>query len=180
VGKNTCHVVGRRGQHWWDAACLRQHAPSLVVADDRPGAPAGHFFWAVDRGQVGQFLHGYRSAWLPASLLQPEQQPHLADALFASTRHWVMSRHFNKGVAGAPAEEVAAARDTAMHPAVLDACALAISAGSGPPAFPNIPDHTPDLAVARRNASAIGQAMDALQKVVPEAGSYVAESNFFQ
>src|SRR5215813_643904 len=79
--------------------------PGLVVADDRPGAPEGNFFWASDGGQVGQFLHGYRSAWLPASLLQPEQQPHLADALFASTRHWGMSLHFNKGLAGAPAEE---------------------------------------------------------------------------
>ena len=111
----------------------------------RPGAPAGNIFWASDRGQVGQFLHGYRSTWLPVSLLQPEQQQHLVNALFASTRHWRMSLHFNKGLAGAPAEDVAAAQDTAMHPAVLDAFALAISAGYGPPAFPNIPGHAPDL-----------------------------------
>ena len=177
--ENTIQIVSVPARHLWDAAFLRQHAPSLVVADDRPGALAGHFFWAVDRGQVGQFLHGYRSAWLSASLLQPEQQPHLADALFASTRHWGMSLHFNKGLAGAPAEDVAAAQDTATHPAVLEAFALAISAGSDPPAFPSIPGHAPDLAVARRNAGAIGQAMDALLKVVPEAGSYVAESDFF-
>jgi FAD/FMN-containing dehydrogenase len=128
---------------------------------------------------VGQFLHGYRSAWLPALLLQPEQQPYLADALFASTRHWAMSLHFNKGLAGAPAEDVAAAKDTAMHPAVLDAFALAISAGNGPPAFLNIPGHAPDLHAARRNANAIGKAMDEILKMVPEAASYVAESDFF-
>jgi len=177
--ENAIQIVSVLARHLWDAAFLRQYAPSLVVADDRPGAPEGHFFWASNRGEVGQFLHGYRSAWLPASLLQPEQQPHLADALFASTRHWGMSLHFNKGLAGAPAEEVAAAQDTATNPAVLDAFALAISAGSGPPAFPNIPGHAPDLAVARRNASAISKAMDAMLQVVPEAGSYVAESDFF-
>jgi FAD/FMN-containing dehydrogenase len=177
--ENAVRIASMPARHFWDAAYLRQHASSLVVADDRPGAPEGHFFWAGDRGQVGQFLHGYRSAWLPASLLQPEQQPHLADALFASTRHWVMSLHFNKGLAGAPAEEVSAAKDTAMHPAVLEAFALAISAGNGPPALPNIPGHAPDLHVARRNASAIGKAMDAMLQVVPDAGSYVSESDFF-
>ena len=128
---------------------------------------------------MGQFLHGYRSVWLPATLLLPEQQPHLTDALFASTRHWAISLHFNKGLAGAPAEDVAAAQDTAMHPTVLDAFALAISAGNGPPAFPNLPGHAPDLRAARQHASAIGQAMDALLQVVPEAGSYVAEGDFF-
>jgi FAD/FMN-containing dehydrogenase len=177
--ENAVRIASAPARHFWDAAYLRQHYPSVVVADDRPGAPEGHFFWAGDRGQVGQFLHGYRSAWLPASLLQPEQQPHLADALFASTRHWEMSLHFNKGLAGAPAEDVAAAQDTAMHPAVLDAFALAISAGNGPPAFPHIPGYAPDLHVARRNASAISKAMDAMLEVVPDAGSYVAESDFF-
>jgi len=90
-----------------------------------------------------------------------------------------MSLHFNKGLAGATAEDVAAAKDTAMHPAVLDAFALAISAGSGPPAFPNIPGHEPDLHVARHNASAISKAIDAMLQVVPDAGSYVSESDFF-
>jgi hypothetical protein len=90
------------------------------VADDRPGAPAGHFWWSGDRDQVGQFLHGYRSAWLPASLLAPEWQDALADALCAGSRHWHISLHFNKGLAGAPADVLAAAKDTAMHPVVLE------------------------------------------------------------
>ena len=36
---------------------------------------------------------------------------------------------FKKGLAGAPPEEIAAARDTATNPAVLTAFALAIIAG---------------------------------------------------
>jgi hypothetical protein len=136
--------------------------------------------WAGDLGQVGQVLHGYKSAWLPASLLNSDQQQRLVEALFASSRHWSVSLHFNKGLAGAPAEEVAAARDTATNPAVLDAFALAIIATGGPPAFPGIPGHEPDIAVARRHAREIGQAMDELLKVVTKTGSYVSESDFFE
>jgi hypothetical protein len=58
-------------------------------------------WWAGNQGEVGVFWHGYESIWLPASLLEKEQQKQLADALFASSRHWRVSLHFNKGLAGA-------------------------------------------------------------------------------
>ena len=115
-----------------------------------PAPRESNFYWAGDGGQVGQVLYAYRSAWLPVSLLQATQRPRLVEAMFESTRHWGFSLHFNKGLAGAPAEEIAAASDTAMNPAVLDAFALAICAGGGPPAFPGIKGHEPD--VQRRSA----------------------------
>jgi FAD/FMN-containing dehydrogenase len=102
------------------------------------------------------------------------------DALFAASRHWSVEVHFQKGLAGAPTETLAATRDTPMHPAVLDAFALAIIAGEGPPAFVGLKGHEPNLAVARRNAKAIETATAALKAVVPNAGAYVAESSFFQ
>jgi FAD/FMN-containing dehydrogenase len=173
-------VAALPARHLWDARFLRQNAPQLIVADDRPHAPESNFSWAGDRREAGQFLHGYRSAWLPASLLEKERQSALVDALFAGSRHWGISLHFNKGLAGAPAEELAAARDTAMNPVVLDAFALAIIAGNSPAVFPGIPGHEPDEAAARRNAAAINRAMDELSKVVPRPGSYVAESDFFE
>src|SRR5262249_56042724 len=101
-------IVDLPARHFWDAQYLKQNYPQLILADDRPGAPAGNFLWTGDAGQVGQFIHGYRSAWLPASLLKEDRQSRLADALFAGSRHWGMSLHFNKGLAGAPAEERAA------------------------------------------------------------------------
>ncbi len=171
-GRAGSTVLGRR--------VSPENVPGLVVADDRPGAPAGNVFWAANQGEVGQFLHGYRSAWLPAALLETDQQPRLAEALFAGTRHWGVAWHFNKGLAGAPADAIAAARDTAMNPAVLDAFALAISASAGPPAFPGIPGPEPDLAAARRQGQEVGRAMDELLRVAPGAGSYVAESDFFE
>ena len=100
-------IVDLPARHFWDAKFLKQNAPEFIVVDDRPGAPEGNFFWAGDRGEVGQFLHGYRSAWLPASLLESDQQSALVDALFAGSRHWGISLHFNKGLAGAAANDLA-------------------------------------------------------------------------
>jgi FAD/FMN-containing dehydrogenase len=152
----------------------------FMSTDDRPGAPPGNVFWSGDRGQAGQVLHGYQSAWLPVALLQRERRQGFCDALFAATRHWSVSLHLNKGLAGAPADVVAAARDTAMNPAVLDAFALAICGAQEPPAYPGVAGHEPDAALARQRVQAIQRAMDELRKLVPNAGSYLAESNFFE
>jgi len=50
-------------------------------------------FWAGNLEEAGQVLHGYQSAWVPASLLQKDQQKNLADALFAAAQHWRVSLH---------------------------------------------------------------------------------------
>jgi hypothetical protein len=176
IGSSCCW--GRYSEHFWDPDYLRK-VPGLVLQDDRPGAPLGNIFYVGDSGQVGFFVHGYKSAWLPASLLREAERQKLADAVFAASRHWPVSFHFNKGLAGAPIEEIEAARNTAMNPAVLDAFALVIIAGHEPAAFPGIPGHEPDLASARANAQAIGRAFDALLTVAPGAGTYVSESDFF-
>jgi FAD/FMN-containing dehydrogenase len=172
--------VDIQARHFWDAKYLKKNHPEFVVADDRPGAPEGNTFWIGDHGQVGFVLHGYRSAWLPASLLKKEQQGNLADALFASSRHWGVSLHFNKGLAGASPEDLASARDTATNPAVLDAFALAIIATGEPPAFPGIPGHEPDQKAARQHTRDINKAMEELLKVVTNPGSYVSESDYFE
>jgi FAD/FMN-containing dehydrogenase len=171
-------IAALPARHLWNAAFLEQHAPHLVAADDRPGASERDFVWAGDRDEAGQFLHGYRSTWLPATLLEGERQRSLVDALFAASRHWSVALHFNKGLAGAPADELTAARDTAMNPVVLDAFALAIIAGKSQPA--GRPDPRPDVAAARQDALAINRAMRVLSGVVTQPGSYVSESDFFE
>jgi len=67
-----------------------------------------------------------------------------------------------------------------MNPAVLDVFALSIIAGGRSATYPGIAGHEPDLEVARENASKIDKSMDELRKVVPDAGSYLSESNFFE
>jgi FAD/FMN-containing dehydrogenase len=163
----------------WEPTMLKRIL-GFIGTDDRPGAPNTNVFWPGDQGQAGQVLHGYESAWLPASLLRNEQRQAFSDSLYAATRHWSVSLHFNKGLAGAPAEAVAAAKDTAMNPAVLDAFALVICGAEGPPAYPGVIGHEPDVLIARQRRQAIGLAMDELRKLVPNAGSYVSESNFFE
>ena len=145
-------IMAVPARSFWDPGSLKK-LPEIVLADDRPGAPEANVFWASNLEEAGQVLHGYQSAWVPAALLKMERQEELGDALFAAAQHWGVSLHFNKGLAGAPAEAVDAARNTAMNPAVLDAFALIISAAEGPPAYSGIPGHQPDLSTARKHAN---------------------------
>jgi FAD/FMN-containing dehydrogenase len=172
-------IIDIPARHLWDPEFLRRNAPSAIIADDRAGAPASNVFWSGNLGEAGQFLHGYESVWLPAALLRPNSQKRLVDALFEASRVWRVSLHFNKGLAGAPAEARAAARDTATNPAMIDAFALVIIAGGGPPAFPGIRGHEPDLDAARKDARRIADAMRTLRSAVPAGGSYVSEAGFF-
>jgi FAD/FMN-containing dehydrogenase len=167
-------------RNWWDAQWWKQHHLPVFVSDTRPDARPGDVWWTGDAGQVGQFLYGFKSLWLPASLLEDDLQERFVNALFASSRHWGVELHFNKGLAGAPADAIAAARDTATNPAVLDAFALAIIASGEGHAYPGLRGHEPDFTAARKEAAAIAKSMDELRKLVPNGGSYVSESNFFE
>jgi hypothetical protein len=172
-------ILALPARHFWDAEFFRRHAPGLMVADDRPGAPRDHVLWAGDQGQVGWFIHAYGSAWLPAALLKPARQVALVDALFDASQQWDFELHFNKGMAGGSADAIERARDSATHPQVLEAFALAICGSSGDPAFPGMPKARPDLPKARRDRATVDKAMQALRNVAPDAGSYVSESDYF-
>ena len=164
---------------WWDAVGRCRDHNTAMIFDDRPGASPTHAWWKGDQDQVSAFLHGYESLWMPAALLAQGQRPRLTEALFAASRHFQVGLHFNKGLAGAPPEAIAAARNVATNPAVLDAFALAIIATGGFPPLPGLPGPPQDMALAHRNAMAIDKATAELWKVVPRAGSYVSESNYF-
>jgi FAD/FMN-containing dehydrogenase len=173
-------IMAVPARRFWDADFWSKAAPGIMVKDEREGAPVHHAVWQGDRGQVGWYIHAYESTWLPAALLEEDAQARLVDALCAASQQWWVELHFNKGLAGAPAEALAAARNTATHPGVVDAFALAIIAGGGDPAYPGMPGARPDEAEAHRRAAAIRRAMDLLRKAAPNAGAYVSESDFFQ
>ena len=169
-------VVARR---YWDPSFL-SGVPGRVIADDRPGAPADNIFWAGNLEEAGAVWYAYQSAWLPASLLKADRRQSLADALFAAAKHLGVALHCNKGLAGASAEAIAAAKDTAMNPAVADAFALVISGALGQPAYPGVPGHEPDTADAQAKAAAVNASMDEIRRLLPRVGSYVWETDFFQ
>jgi hypothetical protein len=164
----------------FDGVLKSVYRQPLFALDRRPGAGPANRWYAADAGQVGWFVWGYQSLWLPASLIANDSQQQLADALFASSRSSSVTLHFNKGLAGAPSEAIAQAKDTATNPAVLDAFALAIAADGQGPAYPGIPGHGPSVPAGRKAAERIDQCMARLRAATGDTGSYVSESNYFE
>ena len=172
-------VLAGPARRFWDPALLKS-IPGVVIADDRPGAPPDNILSAGNLGEAGAVWYAYQSAWLPASLLEADRRQSLADALFAAAKHLGVLMYCNKGLAGAPADAIAAAKDTAMNPAVTDAFALAITGAFGQPAYPGVPGHEPDEAAARSQAAPVEASMNEIRKLLPRVGSYVWETDFFQ
>jgi FAD/FMN-containing dehydrogenase len=166
--------AARPARNWWELSGTHR-----MTADPRPGVPEYHAYWQGDQDQVGMFLHAYESLWLPATLLEPAQRPRLAAALFAASRFKEVELHFNKGLAGAPAEAVSAALDSATNPAATRAFALAIIADGEAAAYPGMQRPALNKPAAERDARAIEHATAQLRPLVPDGGSYVSESNFF-
>ena len=193
-------------RHFWDLQWWTEHWPELVFPnpnsrwlialvdgvlrrtvrqplfeiDRRPWAEPNRTWFAGDGGQVGWFIWGFDSVWLPASLLEGAGSQQLADALFGSSRHSRVELHFNKGLAGGTSDAISGARDTAMNPAVLSAFALAIASASEQPVYPGIPGHEPSVDAGRTAAERIERCMQQLRAVAGQTGSYVSESNYFE
>jgi hypothetical protein len=167
-------------QHWWDADWRKERHQTAFRADSRTGATPSDVWWSGDSDQVGWVVWGFESLWLPASLLAEGSQEKLASALFAASRFSTVELHFNKGLAGAPADAIEAARNTAMNPAVCGAFALAIVADGQGPAYPGIAGHEPDVAQGRKAAETVRRCMTELRDIAPAGGAYVSESNFFE
>lgn len=172
-------IVTMPGRNWWDYDYRRTVLPKSIVADDRENAEPGRFWWAGDGDDVGMFLAGCESLWLPATLLQPDRRAGFAEALHAASRRHPVVLHFNKGLAGADEARRKEAAGTAIHPDALDAFALAVVSGGQSRVYPGVLGHEPDLPAAREEGRRIAAAAAALRKVAPNAGSYCAEMGFF-
>ena len=192
-------------RHWWDAQWWKQHWPEIgfpnpngsrliglfdyalahlmqpiLNFDNRPGAGPNNAWWKGDGGQVGWFIWGFESLWIPASLLEKDSQDRLADALFAASRHSGLELHCNKGLAGASPDAIAGARDTATNPAMVTAFALAIAGDAQGPAYPGIPGHEPSVEEGSKAAARVDRCIDQLRAVAPNGAAYVSESNYFE
>lgn len=171
-------VLSVPARRFWDPSFLKS-MPGIVLNDDRPGAPQDNLFWATNQGEAGQIIHAYQSCWLPSKLLRSDRRSALVEALVEASSKWSVGLHTNKGLAGGTAEALTLARQTATNPEVLDAFALLICAAEGPPAWPGIPGHEPDLGTGRTEAERVSAAMASIKNLVPNAGSYVSEADYF-
>lgn len=174
----TPYIKSDRAGGYWDVEAMRRAGSHSIRFDDRPGASPIHAWWTDDSDQVGAFLYGYDSLWLPQSLLAPEARPGLANALFQASRQTETRLDFNKGLAGGAPDAIARTRDTAMNPQVTDAFALCIIATGGRSRYPGLPP-TRDRKEAEDGARAVDRAAAIMRALAPDAGAYVSESNFF-
>jgi FAD/FMN-containing dehydrogenase len=172
-------VYADAARGWWDVEGMRKAGSDSMHYDERPGAPPTHGWWSGDQEQVGAYLHGYDSIWLPAALLEPASRDRLARGLVDASRHMNVDLHFNKGLAGALPEAIAGARDTAMNPDVLSAFALAIVATGGLPAYMSLVGLKPDSDYAKANAAKVAAAAAEVRRLAPTAGTYLSESDYF-
>jgi hypothetical protein len=89
--------------------------------------------------------------------------------------------HFNKGLAGAPPEAIAASKDTCTNPAVLTAFTLIIAGDAEEgPVYPGSPGREPAVDGGRKDAERVEKCMAELRAVAPNGGAYVSESNYFE
>ena len=166
-------------QKMWDDEFIAQHVPSAIIRDPRPDQSQRQFWWAGDDGQVATYWYAYQSRWIPATLFEPAQAEKLADILFRASRHWPLSLHFNKGLAGASEDALKFGRETATHPAVYQAAALLI-AGASDDGYPGVRGREPDRTEGARRREQVSAAMRIIRAATPGAGSYVNETDYFE
>ena len=141
-------IVATSARTFWSPTLVKRTF-GFIRQDDRPGAPETNVFWPGDQGQAGQFLHGYDSAWLPASLLSAERRGELADTLFAASRHCGLSLHLNKGLAGAAPEAWRRpGTPPTIRPCSTRSRSLIMGAAEGP-AYPGVAGREPAVETAR-------------------------------
>ena len=164
-------------RHLWDPVYLR--ARNAVLPDDRPSAPGENLFWVSNLAEAGHFLHGFESLWLPRSLLEPGRREQLVEALFAATRHWPVNLHFQKALAGASEEAISAVQTLRRTPRCWTP-----SPSSSSPAGNSLPilAYPATNLTSKRRGGRRGRSKNQrqLRKVAPEAGTYGAESSFFE
>jgi FAD/FMN-containing dehydrogenase len=173
-------VLSIPARRMWDYDYWKTNLPDMIVTDERPGAKPGTFWWAGNVSEVGVFLNGYDSMWLPETLIAPTRRAVLARALFDASRHAKVQLHLNKGLAGAPDWVRDEVRTTmAVNPVAADAFTLVIVAAGQHHKHPGLPGYEPDIAAGRKDAERVAAAMKVLRGVAPEGGSYCSESDFF-
>ncbi|MBT9582482.1 BBE domain-containing protein, partial [bacterium] len=163
-------IVVVPARHMWDLAYWKAHHPGLVQPDPRPGADPSTFWWIGNGAEVSMYWYTYQSRWIPLTAFQSRD---FAVTLFEASRHWRVSMHINKGLAGACSEALGRCRQTAVNPVVYGAAALVILGAGTQLSRPNPVEGAEQL--GRVNA-----AMKILREATPNSGAYANEADYFE
>ncbi|MFW5654558.1 MAG: FAD-binding protein [Roseicyclus sp.] len=165
---------------WWNLDTRARDLPGTITRDEASDRAGERFFWNGDNGETNVVWGGYESAWLSQDLLHGDRVAALRDTIVAAARLIRFGFHFQKGLAGAPEEILAEARDTPVHPSALDAFALLLVATAQQHVIPEAPGHALDEADLRARAGAVGEVYRLFRRIEPGTGSYAAEMNFHE
>lgn len=167
-------------QKWWDLEFRATEMPETIVLDQASSHAGKRFFWNGDNGETNVFWAGYESAWLSQGLLADTKAATLADTIIDAAKLVRFAFHFQKGLAGASEERLAEARDTPVHPSVLDAFALLLVAGAQQTVIDGVDGQELDEPALREKARRIRGVYERFRAIEPDTGSYSAEMNFHE
>lgn len=165
---------------WWDLEFRAAEMPETIELDQASSNRGKRFFWKGDNGETNVFWAGYESAWLSRGLLDEERIPRLTDTIVAAAKLARFAFHFQKGLAGAPEERLAEARDTPVHPSLLDAFALLLVAAAQQNVFDDVEGREMDEPALRDKAAKVKGIYHEFRALEPDTGSYSAEMNFHE
>ena len=57
-------------QDWWNSRFLLESDPGRAFSDTRPGAPQSHVWFAEENAELGIFIDGFQSVWMPADIAE--------------------------------------------------------------------------------------------------------------
>ncbi|MEX0693888.1 MAG: FAD-binding protein [Rhodospirillales bacterium] len=165
---------------WWDLEFRAREMPETIELDQASSNKGKQFFWNGDNGETNVFWAGYESSWLSQGLLAEDRASDFATTIIDAAKQFRFAFHFQKGLAGASEERLADARNTPVHPSVLDAFALLLIAGAQQNVIDGASGHELDEAMLRDKAARIKSVYNRFRQIEPDTGSYSAEMNFHE
>jgi hypothetical protein len=100
-------------RHWWDVAARKKRGSDAMISDERPNMPEPHAFWRGDRSRSVRFSTGTTRVAAGASPCARSAR-RISPALSRRAAREVGL--LQQGLAGAPAQVLAAAKDAATNP----------------------------------------------------------------
>lgn len=162
----------------WSAAWWKAKDPSFVFIDDNPRNPSP-MDYASAASQASAYVTAHHSRYIPARSFDESAQQPLVEALYEASRHHAFHFQTFKGLAEASEAVRARARETSMHPAVLDATALLIISDLQRARFPGLPGHEPDRVAAESAEAGARAATEPLWRLLP-AATYPNEADYHE
>ncbi|AIT09033.1 FAD-binding protein [Candidatus Francisella endociliophora] len=161
----------------WNYDFWHKNYPDMVTKNTGPDARDGEFWWSSNTGEVSAYWYTYQSWYLPESLFDSKDINKTAETFYKVSRLAPVSIQINKGLAGASEQAIKLTKQTSMHPGVFDAGALAIMSYSSDKPQLGKPKMTPEI---KKRVDNIYKAMGMIMALVPKAGTYANEADYFQ